>query len=107
MKKIITMITVLVMTGAVFAQRPTDPRYPFGRVDKNQHQTARIGPLPDSVQSLPNGSIAPDFTFVDMSGDTVHLYALIAQGKTVFIPVFATWAGPCWTYHNTGAMQQL
>lgn len=56
---------------------------------------------------LPNGSIAPDFTFTDILGGTQHLYAYLDAGKTVYIDVSAAWCSPCWSYHNTLALDNL
>jgi len=56
---------------------------------------------------LPNGSVAPDFTLTDIDGVSHNLYTYLDQGKTVFIDVSATWCGPCWNYHNTGALEDL
>ncbi len=56
---------------------------------------------------LPNGSIAPDFTGVDLDGNTHNLYSLLNAGKTVYIDVSATWCGPCWNYHNTNALEDI
>ncbi len=56
---------------------------------------------------LPAGSIAPDFTAMDISGQSWHLYDLLAQDKIVLLEIGATWCGPCWAYHNGGALQEF
>lgn len=56
---------------------------------------------------LPNGSIAPNFTATDLQGNTWTLYDILDQGKSVIINFSATWAGPCWNYHNTNTLQQF
>ena len=56
---------------------------------------------------LPDGSICPDWTGTDINGNTWNLYDVLDEGKQVIIDVSATWCGPCWNYHNTGALEDL
>ena len=56
---------------------------------------------------IPDGSIAPDFTGIDINGESHNLYALLNAGKHVYIDVSATWCGPCWNYHNSHAFRDL
>jgi len=56
---------------------------------------------------LPDGSIAPDFQVVDIKGQNWHLYDLLAQDKIVLIEISATWCPPCWSYHNSQALQNF
>ncbi len=64
--------------------------------------TLAIGRLP---AQLPAGSVAPDFTVTDVSGQSWQLYELLAQDKIVVLEIGATWCSPCWAYHNGGALQ--
>jgi thiol-disulfide isomerase/thioredoxin len=56
---------------------------------------------------LPDGSIAPNWTATDLDGNTWTLYDVLDQGKTVIIDLSATWCGPCWSYHESGALENL
>jgi len=56
---------------------------------------------------LPNGSVAPDWTLIDLNGTTHNLYTYLDSGYTVFIDFSAVWCPPCWSYHISGALEDL
>ena len=60
-----------------------------------------------SFAQLPNGSLAPDWTLTDLNGTTHNLYSYLDSGYTVFIDFSAVWCGPCWSYHISGALENL
>ena len=61
----------------------------------------------ESKAQLADGSIAPDWTFTDINSVSHNLYTYLNAGKTVYIDVSATWCGPCWSYHGSGALENL
>lgn len=56
---------------------------------------------------LSDGATAPDWTLVDLDGNSHHLYEYLDSGYTVYIDFFATWCGPCWAYHSSHAFEDL
>jgi len=56
---------------------------------------------------LEAGMIIPDFTVVDLDGETHHLNSILESGKTVIIDFSATWCVPCWTYHQEGKLKDF
>ena len=43
---------------------------------------------------------APDFTVVDIQGNSHSLYAdILDQGKIAIVQIAATWCPPCWNLH--------
>ena len=61
----------------------------------------------NSHAQLADGSIAPDFTVTDINGTQHNLYSYLDQGYSVVMDVSATWCGPCWSYHQSGALEDL
>ena len=51
---------------------------------------------------------APDFTVVDIQGNSYSLYAdILDQGKIAIVQIAATWCPPCWNLHEAGVLQQM
>ena len=64
---------------------------------------------------LPDGSSAPAFTGYEINkttgtiitSDPIVLFDYTDAGYTVYMDVFATWCGPCWSYHTGGYLENL
>ena len=75
-----------------------------------------ISALGAQAQLAP-GSIAPDFTvsayqpWLSTAGmnnnGSYNLYDYLDAGYTVILDVSATWCGPCWNFHLTGAFEDV
>jgi len=60
-----------------------------------------------SFAQLPAGSFGQDFTITDQFGNSHNLYNYLDQGYTVYLDISATWCPPCWSYHLSGALDEL
>jgi hypothetical protein len=56
---------------------------------------------------LPDGSIAPDWTFSDINNQSHTLYNYLDSGYVVFLSFNATWVPSGWTYHQSNALKDL
>jgi len=57
---------------------------------------------------LPDGSVAPDFTLMDIvDSNTYNLYDYLDSGKTCFVEIFAAHCPGCWAYHQAETLKNL
>jgi hypothetical protein len=61
----------------------------------------------ESKAQVVNGTLSPDWTFTGIDGVRYHLDSILNAGRTVVIDISAAWCGPCWAYHNSGALDNL
>ena len=68
-----------------------------------------------SYAQLPDGSIAPDFNLYEIdkstgtmiTTQTINLYNMLNDYKTVYIDVSATTCGPCLSFHQSGTLESI
>ena len=56
---------------------------------------------------LADGATAPDFTVQDINGISYTLYDMIGSNKAACLDFMATWCGPCWSFKNSGVLEQV
>lgn len=50
---------------------------------------------------IANGSLAPNFSGVDLNGNSYNLHQILGSGRGVILDFSTTWCGPCLTMHRT------
>ncbi len=56
---------------------------------------------------LADGATAPDFTVQDINGNSYTLYDMMGSNKAACLDFMATWCGPCWSFKNSGVLEQV
>tara|TARA_B100000963_G_scaffold344884_1_gene348164 strand:+ start:536 stop:2029 length:1494 start_codon:yes stop_codon:yes gene_type:complete len=61
----------------------------------------------EAWSQLPDGSLAPDFSAIDLNGVTWELSELLGSGNTVVLNFGATWCNSCWGEENEDVLNTL
>lgn len=96
MKRSILLFATLLFVFASFAQNKDANTSPICQEPTNDRGT----------QALPWAEMQM-WTATDIKGNTHNLADYLATGKTVFVDFSATWCYHCWSFHQSGVLENL